>query len=174
MSHREFEEKHLGYDTRDGTAERGAIKLPVTYDRETDDIRDATGRLVCETWDYAGQQIADALNATDTLRPLLLNLLAVIHRDGGHYTEQHGLEKSCADAERLSAERLEQNDDTLRELVEAVKPVAVCKFDPAIGSCISVNASRAKKSLEPIDLCDGCTAQAALAKFEAASSEEVG
>lgn len=29
----------------------------------------------------------------------LLNLLARIHRDGGHYTEEHGLEKSVADAD---------------------------------------------------------------------------
>ncbi len=28
----------------------------------------------------------------------LLNLLAVIHRDGGHYTEEHGIEKSTQDA----------------------------------------------------------------------------
>jgi len=33
----------------------------------------------------------------------LLNLLAVIHRDGGHYTEQHGLNKSCQDAEKIVA-----------------------------------------------------------------------
>ena len=29
---------------------------------------------------------------------MLCNLLAVIHRDGGQYTERHGLEKSVADA----------------------------------------------------------------------------
>ena len=27
------------------------------------------------------------------------NLLAVIHRDGGHYESEHGTEKACADAE---------------------------------------------------------------------------
>ena len=32
-------------------------------------------------------------------RPLL-DLLAVIHRDGGHYTEKHGLEKSVEDAKK--------------------------------------------------------------------------
>jgi hypothetical protein len=36
----------------------------------------------------------------------LLNLLAVIHRDGGHYTEEHGLEKSVKDAMQLSSERI--------------------------------------------------------------------
>lgn len=29
---------------------------------------------------------------------LLLNLLAVIHRDGGHYVAEHGLEKAYVDA----------------------------------------------------------------------------
>jgi len=29
---------------------------------------------------------------------LLLNLLAIIHRDGGHYTGEHGVEKSVKDA----------------------------------------------------------------------------
>ena len=29
------------------------------------------------------------------------NLLAVIHRDGGHYMDEHGLEKACKDAEQI-------------------------------------------------------------------------
>jgi len=36
------------------------------------------------------------------LRGLLGNLLAVIHGDGGHYIEEHGWEKACADAEHLA------------------------------------------------------------------------
>ena len=31
----------------------------------------------------------------------LLNLLAVIHRDGGHYVTQHGLNKACEDAKKV-------------------------------------------------------------------------
>ncbi len=31
----------------------------------------------------------------------ILNLLAVLHRDGGHYTAEHGLLKSCEDAQAL-------------------------------------------------------------------------
>ena len=34
----------------------------------------------------------------------LLNLLAIIHRDGGHYTEEHGIEKSVKDAMLIVAE----------------------------------------------------------------------
>lgn len=39
------------------------------------------------------------------LRELLGNLLARIHGDGGHYVEEHGWEKACADAEQLVVER---------------------------------------------------------------------
>lgn len=39
------------------------------------------------------------------LRQLLGNLLARIHGDGGHYVEEHGWEKACADAEQLVVER---------------------------------------------------------------------
>lgn len=35
-------------------------------------------------------------------KKLLNNLLAVIHRDGGHYSQEHGLEKSTRDAVRLT------------------------------------------------------------------------
>jgi len=38
----------------------------------------------------------------DTIK--LKNLLAIIHRDGGHYTGEHGLEKSVADAMKIVAE----------------------------------------------------------------------
>jgi hypothetical protein len=31
----------------------------------------------------------------------LLNLLAIIHRDGGHYTDEHGVDKSIEEAENL-------------------------------------------------------------------------
>ena len=31
----------------------------------------------------------------------LLNLLAVVHRDGGHYTDEHGIRKSAKDALKI-------------------------------------------------------------------------
>jgi len=34
----------------------------------------------------------------------LLNLLARIHGDGGHYVDEHGLDKACVDAELCVAE----------------------------------------------------------------------
>lgn len=35
---------------------------------------------------------------------MLNNLLAVIHRDGGHYTGKHGVQKSAEDAMKIVAE----------------------------------------------------------------------
>lgn len=31
----------------------------------------------------------------------LKNLLAIIHRDGGHYTEKHGITKACGDGRKV-------------------------------------------------------------------------
>ncbi len=48
----------------------------------------------------------------DRFRRLLGNLLARIHRDGGHYAGDHGWEKACKDAEELIlALRSRETDD---------------------------------------------------------------
>lgn len=79
----------------------------------------ATVRQLLDT-DYPYDEIADDVNLASfaqavvrqvelarpvlpeeaRLRELLGNLLAVIHGDGGHYVEEHGWEKACAEAER--------------------------------------------------------------------------
>ena len=41
----------------------------------------------------------------------LRNLLARIHRDGGHYVEQHGLDKASADAETIVGKLLEELEE---------------------------------------------------------------
>jgi len=59
--------------------------------------------------------IVDAINELLTLRNramaykhLLQNILAIIHRDGGHYTQAHGIEKSIEDAiNKIAEERLQ-------------------------------------------------------------------
>lgn len=48
--------------------------------------------------DVLVKECALAQGERDTYKHLLLTLLAVIHRDGGHYTNEHGLEKSVEDA----------------------------------------------------------------------------
>jgi hypothetical protein len=48
-----------------------------------------------------GWPVREILAPEDAERASLLGcLLAVIHRDGGHHTLQHGAERSCADAVR--------------------------------------------------------------------------
>lgn len=38
------------------------------------------------------------------------NLLARVHRDGGHYQDQHGTEKACADADLIVSDLLAAQD----------------------------------------------------------------
>jgi hypothetical protein len=48
------------------------------------------------------------------------NLLARIHRDGGHYTERHGVERSCHDADLRVAEAYGRIDELLAAATDAV------------------------------------------------------
>lgn len=50
-------------------------------------------RLKVDDFDYAGS---------------LKNLLAVLHRDGGHYTEEHGIKKSFRDSLAIAAKVVQQ------------------------------------------------------------------
>ena len=38
----------------------------------------------------------------------LLNMLAVVHRDGGHYTEEYGIKKSVEDVTKIIAEAIQR------------------------------------------------------------------
>ena len=62
---------------------------------------------------------------------LLRNLLAVIHREGGHYVCNHGIDKACADAMKewyarsATIDALRAENERLRKaLTEAIKSVA--------------------------------------------------
>lgn len=61
-----------------------------------------------------GGGCADCRDAAKEPQPdykhLLFNLLAVIHRDGGHYVAEHGVEKASADAEQLSSKRIVESE----------------------------------------------------------------
>lgn len=57
-------------------------------------------------YDYPlSERIEELSNRTEDIKELiereqqLGDLLARIHRDGGHYVQEHGWEKACADAE---------------------------------------------------------------------------
>lgn len=88
-----------------------------------------------------------ALSAADQR---LGNLLARIHRDGGHYVGEYGLDKACADADEIVATMYADRDEALfaarREALEEAAKVAdadavyagasqrVAKTDVAISS----------------------------------------
>lgn len=49
-------------------------------------------------------QLIARIRALQEIERQALNLLARVHRDGGHYTGQHGIVKSFADADEVVAE----------------------------------------------------------------------
>ena len=51
----------------------------------------------------------------------LKDLLAVIHRDGGHYTEEYGLEKSATDAQFIFYAKLKFEDDIKYHISKPIK-----------------------------------------------------
>lgn len=58
-----------------------------------------------------------------SLREELLNLLAVIHRDGGHYVAERGIEKAGVDAERIVLDlraKLAEAERRIQELRESL------------------------------------------------------
>ena len=52
-----------------------------------------------DTAERAAGLIRKQADAIAALSSQLGNLLAIIHRDGGHYESEHGTEKACEDAE---------------------------------------------------------------------------
>ena len=60
------------------------------------------------------------------------NLLAVIHRDGGHYIQEHGWKKAGEDAE-AEVLRLRSERESAETLAEAAAPVvSALQADPAL------------------------------------------
>lgn len=60
-------------------------------------------------------------------RERILSLLACIHRDGGHHTEHHGIERSCKDAEIGVIKLLDvisQQAQRIAELEKGLEPFA--------------------------------------------------
>ena len=60
---------------------------------------------------------------------MLRNLLARIHRDGGHYVAEHGLEKALEDADSQVVRWLAMQDEL------AAAPVAIMDTRNALGLC---------------------------------------
>ena len=56
---------------------------------------------ICES---CNKKIAAEFGTNEEHKRHLLNLLAIIHRDGGHYVAEHGLDKAVQDAMKIVAE----------------------------------------------------------------------
>jgi hypothetical protein len=61
------------------------------------------------------------MNDRDTLSNHLGNLLAVIHRDGGHYQGEHGTDKAVADGMLIVARVIAERDVLKGELADALR-----------------------------------------------------
>lgn len=81
--------------------------------------------------------LRDAERERDEARHALHEILAVIHRDGGHYTGEHGIAKSVEDAHAAWAAMMREIDKLRAErrqlrarLVECLPWVGVCPLEP--------------------------------------------
>ncbi len=73
-------------------------EVHITADRCTGDSRAVNA--FCDLVRAAPALLQEVLRLRDE-RLAIGNLLAVIHRDGGHHMAEHGIEASCAAAERV-------------------------------------------------------------------------
>lgn len=51
---------------------------------------------------------------------MLMNLLARIHRDGGHYTESNGVDKSARDADKIIAALFAERDEAIAKCASII------------------------------------------------------
>lgn len=90
---------------------------------------------------------------------MLKGLLAIIHRDGGHYTEEHGLEKSYEDAIQIVANQRGalMEAGLLVDVVPPAAPVPSPTRVPRLGLTCT-NPCEAQMVRVPGDMiCDSCT-----------------
>lgn len=59
--------------------------------------------------------VANALSRTEAQRD---DLLCRIHRDGGDYLQEHGIDKACADADEIVAAAFAQRDALAKALIQ--------------------------------------------------------
>lgn len=99
---------------------------------------------------------AEAENAK--LQDKLMNLLAVIHRDGGHYVSRHGLDRACKDAEAVSVyrvARVEELEGRIAEYLRELPKVTACfdlERDHFRERIATLEARKTCRSVEHIDL----------------------
>ncbi len=73
----------------------------------------------------------DEIDRLKRERHHIYDLLARIHRDGGQYTSDHGVEKACEDAESQVAAWL----DTISEVDELIEQARIAKSEACARIC---------------------------------------
>ena len=117
-------------------AEVGRLTNKLNTDSQTLEIeclKAEVGRLTrsCDGWQ--GDARLYARNAADweakarTAEAERDDLLARIHRDGGHYVLEHGVKKACADADLIVANLYAERDGLLGALRE------IARVDTSVG-----------------------------------------
>ncbi len=116
-----------------------------------------TAEIMTEMWE-AKKAYNEAAVERDRMGHKLLNLLALIHRDGGHYTSEHGLEKSYLDAAEIRGQQLNALD-VLEKALSKIREYTTmhqtwCQRVPAC-SCGLLNATNAAhNALQEAKKCD--------------------
>lgn len=129
-----------------GGADREARAVVAAYDKHQSNMAEGLG-VVSGAWLRDSiERLRAALTTQPQAEPqqALRNLLAVIHRDGGHYTEEHGLKESVAAAMRLVPELLAMADPpTAQPQAEPVRWVGSTSgwvfLDPVTGQQLPYN-----------------------------------
>jgi hypothetical protein len=73
----------------------------MTRERIIEILKSSTEHELDGQWLFVADAILAELNAEPNYQHYLMNLLAIIHCDGGHYVGKHGIEKACKDAEQI-------------------------------------------------------------------------
>lgn len=112
-------------------------------------LREESGGLLCTVECNEALATADAILATGLVSAkhdrLLGDLLAVIHRDGGHYQSDHGTEKAVADAHSKWADlisRAEHLDEAAIRADERERCAQIAENLPNIAWTRAENAER--------------------------------
>lgn len=83
---------------------------------------------------------------------MLRNLLARIHHDGGHYVEQHGLDKALEDADSKVVKWLARDDGRERLAADGVRVDAASSLDALFYATVSVVNMSADEEAKALDM----------------------
>jgi|GEM_PF-1808032 len=98
-------------------AMQGFMRVYVRSDpTSADDFEAAFRERLAQVAQTIVTEVAEFKEDRDRVERQLNDLLAIIHRDGGHYTGQHGITKAIADAHATWAEVVRERDEARAEV----------------------------------------------------------